>query len=209
MGEVSVPAVCGINLEFKKGEFIAITGPSGCGKSTMLNLLGALDKPTSGKIMIEGTDISTLNDNELAFIRGKKIGFIFQTFNLIPRLTALENVMLPMWFVGVAQEERKKRALSLLGNVGLSHRTNNRPSQLSGGERQRVAIARALANNPEIIVADEPTGNLDSKTGKDIMNLLKNIQKTNNITFILVTHDLDIARQAKMRIKMLDGKIVR
>jgi len=172
LGEVDLHVLKNINLKIQRGEFVSITGPSGSGKSTMLNMIGALDRPTKGKVLIDGKDVSKMDDNELAMVRGKKIGFVFQTFNLIPRFTAVENVMFPMWFAG--KDNKEERAIELLKKVGLGHRLNNRPSQMSGGERQRVAIARALANNPELIVADEPTGNLDSKTGKEIINILCN-----------------------------------
>ncbi len=198
-------ALCDVNIVIKKGEFVSIIGPSGSGKSTMLNMVGILDRPTKGKILIDNIDTSTLDDNQLATIRGKKIGFVFQTFNLIPRFTALENVMLPMWFAGSDTETRITRAKELLTKVGLEKRMNNQPNQMSGGERQRVAIARALANNPEIILADEPTGNLDSKTGESILKTLKALNKEGN-TLIMVTHDKSISKQSDRQIKLLDGK---
>jgi len=208
LGEIEVPALRNADLKIGKGDFVSIIGPSGSGKSTMLNLIGALDRPTKGNILIDGKDISHMDPSELAVIRGQKIGFVFQTFNLIPRLNALENVMLPMWFAGMDADERKERAIELLEMVGLGERLVNLPSQLSGGERQRVAMARALANEPEIIVADEPTGNLDSKTGKEIIEILKEIHE-NGATLILVTHDLDVARTAKKQVHLKDGIIIR
>jgi len=206
MGESIVSAVEAINLDIKKGEFIAIVGPSGSGKSTMMNLVGALDLASEGDIFLDSQNIEHLEESELAQIRGRKIGFVFQTFNLIPTLTALENVMLPMMFQDITREKRKERALDLLKQVNLSHRLNHLPSELSGGERQRVAIARALANNPEVILADEPTGNLDSKTGKEIIQMLLNLNKQGK-TIILVTHNLELAKMAKRTIKLKDGRI--
>ncbi len=203
MGEYEIEVLKGVNFKIDKGEFVSIIGPSGSGKSTLLNMVGALDRPSSGEVIIDGRKVSDLNDDELAELRGKKIGFVFQLFNLIPRLTALENVVLPMWFAG---EKDEPRARHLLRQVGLGHRMNSKPTQLSGGERQRVSIARALANNPEIIVADEPTGALDSKTGRDIIEVLKKIHKLGN-TLILVTHDPKISSQAERIIKIKDGKI--
>ncbi len=206
LGEVDLHVLKNINLKIQRGEFVSITGPSGSGKSTMLNMIGALDRPTKGKVLIDGKDVSKMDDNELAMVRGKKIGFVFQTFNLIPRFTAVENVMFPMWFAG--KDNKEERAIELLKKVGLGHRLNNRPSQMSGGERQRVAIARALANNPELIVADEPTGNLDSKTGKEIINILCELNKEGK-TLIIVTHEKSIASIAKRKVELLDGRIVR
>ncbi len=207
LDEVELPVLNGIDLKIKKGEFVSITGPSGSGKSTMLHLIGALDKPTKGHVIIDGTDISKMDDNKLANLRGRKIGFVFQSFNLVPRLNALENVMLPMWFAGIDGDGRKRKAEELLTRTGLENRMKNMPSQLSGGERQRVAVARALANDPEIIVADEPTGNLDSKTGKEIIKMLRDLHKE-GATIILVTHDPQLAGEADRRVKMLDGMIV-
>ena len=204
MGDTRIHALDGVSLHIKKGEFVSIVGPSGSGKSTMLHLIGALDRPSEGSVFIEGRDVSHMTDSELAGLRCRKIGFVFQTFNLIPRLTAMENVMLPMWF---ANNIRPDRAASILGDVGLSRRMNNKPNQLSGGERQRVSIARALANEPDIIVADEPTGNLDSRTGEEIMKLLAGIHESGR-TLVLVTHDLKISDMAERRIIMKDGKIV-
>ena len=206
MGQVEVRALDGVSLKIEKNEFISIIGPSGSGKSTLLDVMCCLSRPTEGKVFIDGKDTSKMNDDELAYIRGRKIGFVFQTFNLIQRLTALENVMLPMWFIGKPESERKKRAKEVLKAVGLEKRIKHRPSEMSGGERQRVAIARALANNPSIIVGDEPTGNLDSKAGKEILNIFENLYKEGR-TVILVTHDLSIAKPTKKRIYIKDGKI--
>jgi len=208
MGNSIIQAVKEINLEIKRGDFIAILGPSGSGKSTLLNLVGALDLATRGNIYLYGIDIEHLEEDDLAQIRGKKIGFVFQTFNLIPTLTALENVMLPMLFQGVGRKERIDKAKRLLEKVKLSHRINHLPNELSGGERQRVAIARALANDPEIILADEPTGNLDTKTGNEIINMFIELNKEGK-TIIIVTHDLEIANKAKKIIKLKDGRIVK
>ena len=209
MGEVQVHALRGLDLEVKKGEFLAIQGPSGSGKSTAMNLVGCLDIPSKGKIYLESQDISQLEESELAQIRGRKIGFIFQQFNLINTLSALENVMLPMIFQGIDVNERKKRATELLTKVGLGERTHHKPTELSGGQQQRVAIARSLAVNPDVILADEPTGNLDSKTGINVMHFLKTLHKDEGKTIVMVTHDNNLARQAQ-RIEFLkDGKIVK
>ncbi len=206
MGENIVRALDGIDVEIKKGDFIAIVGPSGSGKSTMMNMIGALDLATKGEIFLDDEDIENLEESELAQIRGRKIGFVFQTFNLIPTLTALENVMLPMTFQGLSKEEKLERAKKILEKVGLEHRKNHFPNELSGGEMQRVAIARALANNPEVILADEPTGNLDSKTGKEIMKIFTDLNKKGK-TIIFVTHDLDLTKYATKVLKLRDGKI--
>jgi len=208
-GEVSVPVLRNVNLNIKKGEFAAIMGPSGSGKSTLLNMISCLDIPSSGKILLDGTDISSLNSSELARLRGSKIGFVFQSFNLYPTLTAQENIELPMTILGVNKKERKKRAKDLLDEVGLEERENHLPSQLSGGERQRIAIARALANKPSLILADEPTGNLDTKTGDDIMRNFERLHKDNGITIVMVTHEKNIAAYAERIINLKDGKIVR
>jgi putative ABC transport system ATP-binding protein len=194
------------NLHIKKGDYIAIIGPSGSGKSTLMNLLGCLDKPSSGKIFIDGSDVSTLNENELARIRREKIGFIFQKYNLIPTLNALENVELSMGFAGVDLQTRTKKAKQLLEMVELSKRLTHKPSELSGGEQQRVAIARALANNPSIILADEPTGNVDSKSGDNIMRILENVNKKGE-TIIVVTHNMAIAQRAKRVLRIQDGEV--
>jgi len=208
MGKVEVQALRGVNLSVKRGEFIAILGPSGSGKSTLLNMMGCLDKPTSGKVFIEGTDTSRLNDNELAALRREKIVFVFQQFNLIHTLNALENVALPMLFAGIRRTERMKRASELLQKVGLSHRVYHKPMELSGGEQQRVAIARALANNPEIIVADEPTGNVDTDAGNVIMGIFERLNSEERRTIILVTHDFDIAARAHRKLRMTDGALL-
>lgn len=206
MGENIVKALDGIDVKIKKGDFIAIVGPSGSGKSTMMNMIGALDLATEGEIFLDDENIENLEESELAQIRGRKIGFVFQTFNLIPTLTALENVMLPMTFQGLGGEEKLERAEKILKKVGLEHRKNHFSNELSGGEMQRVAIARALANNPEVILADEPTGNLDSKTGKEIMKIFTDLNKKGK-TIILVTHDLDLTKYATKVLKLRDGKI--
>ena len=209
MGEVKVNALQGLDLAIKEGEFVAIMGPSGSGKSTAVNMVGALDIPTKGKIYLEDHDISKLSESDLAQIRGKKIGFIFQQFNLINTLSALENVALPMVFQGVSKEERIERARNILEMVDLGDRINHKPTELSGGQQQRVAIARALANNPEVVLADEPTGNLDSKTGETVMDFLGNLNKKEGKTIIMVTHDMNVAKHAH-RIEFLkDGIIVK
>ncbi|MDA8215002.1 MAG: ABC transporter ATP-binding protein [Nitrospiraceae bacterium] len=199
-----VEVLKGITLEIKEGEFLSIMGPSGSGKSTLLNLIGCLDRPTSGKYLLDGIDINTLSDNELAEIRNRKIGFVFQTFNLIPRLSAIKNVVLPLLYSGMPSEERNRMSFDLLQKVGLSHRANHLPSELSGGEQQRVSIARALINNPSLILADEPTGNLDSKTGQEIMDIFKSIHKE-GATIIMVTHERSISEQAERIITIKDG----
>lgn len=206
MGDSIVRAVCDANLEIKKGDFLAIVGPSGSGKSTLMNLVGALDLATKGEIYLDNLDIEHLEESELAQIRGKKIGFIFQTFNLIPTLTVKENVMLPMTFQKIPKEERLDRAESLLTQVGLGHRMDFLPTDISGGERQRVAIARALANNPDVLLADEPTGNLDSKTGMEVIKMFEELNK-NGMTIIMVTHDPNVASHAKHIITLRDGKV--
>ena len=208
MGEVEVPALRGLNLEVYPGEFVAIMGPSGSGKSTAMNMIGCLDVPTRGHIFLEGQDISRLHESDLAQIRGKKIGFIFQTFNLMPGLTALENVMLPMTFQGIPRHEREMRAEKLLNLVGLSDRINHKPTELSGGQQQRVAIARSLANDPEVILADEPTGNLDTKTGREVMEMLSNLHREEKKVIIMVTHDQDISQYAERILHLRDGRIV-
>lgn len=206
LGNQTVKVLKGIDLQIQRGEYVALMGPSGSGKSTMMNLLGCLDTPTSGTYELNGTDVSRLSDNELAEIRNKEIGFVFQTFNLLPRSTALENVSLPLVYAGEVNNQRKTRATEVLGQVGLSDRMDHRPNQLSGGQRQRVAVARAMVNKPSIILADEPTGNLDSKTSVEIMGLLEDIHKQGN-TIILVTHEEEIAREAKRIIRLRDGVI--
>jgi putative ABC transport system ATP-binding protein len=207
MGDTVIKAVCDVNVEIKKGEFVAIVGPSGSGKSTMMNMVGALDLASRGEIFLDRIDIEHLPESELAQIRGKKVGFIFQVFNLIPTLYALENVMLPMLFQRVPKRERLERAKKLLDNVKLTNRMYHLPGELSGGERQRVAIARALANDPEVILADEPTGNLDSNTGEEILNMFIDLNKKGK-TIIMITHDHNLAKKAKRIIRLKDGKIV-
>ncbi|MCD6431577.1 ABC transporter ATP-binding protein [Candidatus Bathyarchaeota archaeon] len=207
LGKVPVEALRGVNLKVENGDFLSILGPSGSGKSTLLHLIGALDKPTEGKVFIEGVDVSTLNDNQLADLR-RKIGFVFQFFNLIPRFTARENVELPMAINGLSKGERRKRSEELLENVGLKDRMNHKPTELSGGEQQRVAIARALANNPSFLLMDEPTGNIDSKAADDILKLVKRLNEGKGITTIMVTHDHRLASQAERTVHMLDGLIV-
>ena len=202
LGKVPVNALEGVNLKVEKGDFLAILGPSGSGKSTLLNMIGALDKPTEGKVFIEGVDVSTLNGTGLADLR-QRIGFVFQFFNLIPRLTARGNVELPMSINGLSKNERRKRAKELLETVGLKERVNHKPAELSGGERQRVAIARALANNPKFLLMDEPTGNIDSKTASEIIELVKKLNDENGVTIIVVTHDQHIALQTRGQFKCL------
>ena len=206
VGTVVVRALRGVTISILRNEYVAIMGPSGSGKSTMMNILGCLDTPTKGQYMLNGSDESRMDDNQLAEIRNKEIGFVFQTFNLLPRYTALENVMLPLIYAGMPKHERIKRATEVLEEVGLGDRIEHRPNELSGGQRQRVAIARAMVNRPSIILADEPTGNLDSKTSLDIMRLLDTIHKLGN-TVILVTHEEDIALHAKRIIRLMDGTV--
>jgi putative ABC transport system ATP-binding protein len=208
MGSSIIKAVDGVNVSINKGDFVAIIGPSGSGKSTMMNLVGALDLASEGDIFLDNIDIETLHESDLAQIRGRKIGFVFQTFNLIPTLTALENVMLPMTFQNIPIAKRRERAKMLLERVKLKHRLTHLPNELSGGERQRVAIARALANNPEVILADEPTGNLDTKTGEEIIKMFHELNAEGK-TIILVTHDMNVAKHAQKIIKIRDGKIVK
>lgn len=205
LDEVKVEALRGLNVNIYEGEFVAVMGVSGSGKSTSLNMIGCLDIPSKGSVYLDGQDISKLSESDLAQIRGRKIGFIFQTFNLIPTLTAKENVMLPMIFQGYDKNKREKRAEQILRDVGLEQRMNHNPGQLSGGERQRVAIARALVNDPNVILADEPTGNLDSKTGLEIMQLLNGLHEKQKKTIIMVTHDSNLAKHAKRIIMLKDG----
>jgi len=203
----AVEALKKTSLEIKKGDFIAIMGPSGSGKSTLMHLIGCLDVPTTGKVIFEGKDISGLSETELARVRNQKIGFVFQTFNLIPRISVLSNVELPLFYAGMAKIKREKRSLEVLKKMGLSERLNHYPNQLSGGEQQRVAIARALVNNPTIILADEPTGNLDSKTGNEIIKLFKKLNQEGN-TFVMVTHDQEIAKTSRRIVRIKDGEII-
>ncbi|MEK7541087.1 MAG: ABC transporter ATP-binding protein [Patescibacteria group bacterium] len=205
-GELSI--LKGINLEIILGSFVTIMGPSGSGKSTLMYLLGLLDMPSEGKIYLEGQDISKLSEDKLAEVRGKKIGFIFQQFNLLQNLTALENVMLPMIFQGVPETHRRDRAKTFLDSVDLEHRITHKPTEMSGGEQQRIAIARSLVNNPEIIIADEPTGNLDSTTGKTVMEILTKLHKEQKKTIIVVTHDPNIASYSQNIIHIQDGQII-
>ena len=208
IGSIVVEALRSVDVEIKTNEYVAIMGPSGSGKSTLMNLVGALDTPTSGEYILNGTDVSKMDDNRLAEIRNREIGFIFQTFNLLPRYTALENVTLPLIYAGIGKTDRIARATKTLEEVGLGDRMDHRPNELSGGQRQRVAVARALVNDPSIILADEPTGNLDSKTSVDIMKLFGHIHRRGN-TIILVTHEEDIARYAHRIIRLLDGQVDR
>jgi len=209
MGEVEVNALRGVSLDINRGEFVAITGSSGSGKSTMMNLVGCLDLPSKGTIFLENKDISNMPESDLAQIRGKMIGFIFQQFHLIPTLTALENVMLPLEFQNIPDDTARRKAIEILGKVGLGDRTDHLPSQLSGGQQQRVAIARSLANDPKVILADEPTGNLDSLSGQNVIELLENLWKNDNKTIIMVTHDLKLATRAKRVIRLKDGQILK
>jgi putative ABC transport system ATP-binding protein len=206
LGSETINVLKGIDLQINKGEYVALMGPSGSGKSTLMNLLGCLDTPTSGSYILNGKDVSQMDDDELAEIRNKEIGFVFQTFNLLPRTTALDNVALPMIYAGFSKSERNKRATEVLTQVNLADRMDHQPNQLSGGQRQRVAVARALVNNPSIILADEPTGNLDSKTSVEIMKLFGDIHSNGN-TVILVTHEEDIAKYAHRIIRLRDGMI--
>lgn len=209
MGEVVVEALRGVNLKINEGEFVAIVGHSGSGKSTLLNMVGSLDVPTSGKVKLKGVDITTLDESNLAQFRGKTIGFVFQMFNLIPSLTAIENVMLPLTFQGIEYDERYDRARKVMQQLGIGKRIGHRPAELSGGERQRVAIARALVVDPKVILADEPTGNLDYKTGLEIMETLKKLNEKEGKTMIIVTHERFIAKYAHRIINLRDGKVIK
>ena len=206
LGKVPVEALRGINLKVEKGDFVAILGPSGSGKSTLLNLIGALDKPTSGTLLIDGVNVSKLSDNQLADLR-LKVGFVFQFFNLISRYAAIDNVELSMSIAGKNREDRKKRSIELLETVGLKDRMKHKPAELSGGQQQRVAIARALANNPSFLLLDEPTGNIDSKTAQEVMDIIRSLN-AKGVTIIMVTHDQTLAKEAKRTLQMLDGKII-
>lgn len=204
LGKIPVEALRGVNLKVQGGEFLAILGPSGSGKSTLLNLIGALDKPTSGTLLIDGVDVSKLNDSQLSELR-LRVGFVFQFFNLIPRFSARDNVELSLSIAGFGKAERRKRAESLLETVGLKDRVNHKPAELSGGQQQRVAIARALANNPSFLLMDEPTGNIDSKTAREMMKLVKKLNEEKDVTIVMVTHDQHLAREAKRVVQIFDG----
>jgi len=206
MGDEEIHALRGVSIQIERGEYVAIMGPSGSGKSTLMNLIGCLDTPSKGSYLLNGKQVSQMNDNELARIRNEEIGFVFQTFNLLPRATALHNVELPLVYAGVAAKDRQDRARTALEKVELAQRMSHRPNELSGGQRQRVAIARALVNNPSILLADEPTGNLDSKTGAEIMGLFERLHKAGN-TIVLVTHEADVAAFAYRAIHIRDGKV--
>jgi len=207
MGKVEVNALCGINLNIIKGEFVSIMGPSGCGKSTLMHIVGCLDRPSSGHVHLDEVDVDELDDNSLAEIRNKKVGFVFQTFNLLPKLNAIENVELPLIYAGVGFDQRRKKSAELLEIVGLSDRIYHKPTELSGGQSQRVAIARSLSNDPSIILADEPTGNLDSKSGDEIIHLFQELN-ARGITLIIVTHDQEIANHSKRIVRLKDGLVV-
>jgi putative ABC transport system ATP-binding protein len=209
MGDIEVHALRGVSLEIHRGEFVAIMGPSGSGKSTMMNIIGCLDRPTKGQYFLEDVDVSTVNRPGLADIRNQKVGFVFQSFNLVPRTSALENVELPLIYAGIGSSERHRRAREALKEVGLADRERNMPNQLSGGQQQRVALARALVNNPSLILADEPTGALDTRTSVEVMEIFQRLNDERNLTIIIVTHEPDIAQYAKRIIQFRDGKIHR
>ncbi|MBI5967638.1 MAG: ABC transporter ATP-binding protein [Deltaproteobacteria bacterium] len=209
LGEVQVPALQGVDLTINAGEFVAVMGPSGSGKSTFMNILGCLDRPTKGKYYFERMDVSNLSRDDLARIRNKRVGFVFQTFNLLGRTSALENVELPLFYNNTSSRERRQRAMEALVSVGLKEREHHVPSQLSGGQQQRVAIARALVNNPSLILADEPTGNLDTRTSLEIMDIFQKLNQESRITIILVTHERDIASYASRQVVVRDGKVIK
>lgn len=208
-GDIEVIALREISFKIESGEYISIMGPSGSGKSTLMNILGCIDTPTSGSYRLDGQEVSTLDDEGLATIRNQKVGFVFQTYNLLPRLTALANVELPLVYSGTGRNERRERALKALERVGLSDRVNHKPNELSGGQSQRVAIARALVNNPSIILADEPTGNLDRATGSDIINLFQKLNSEFGVTLVIVTHDQEVGKSAGRLVQLVDGRITR
>jgi putative ABC transport system ATP-binding protein len=209
LGEVQVAALRGVSLDINEGEFVALVGPSGSGKSTLMNVLGCLDRPTEGSYRLADEEVAGLTAEQLAHVRSRRIGFVFQNFNLLSRTTALENVEVPMLYnPAIPRRERKRRATELLGRVGLGDRMHHRPNQLSGGQQQRVAIARALVNNPSILLCDEPTGNLDTATSRDVMNFIQKLNKGEGLTVILVTHDMEIARQARRALVLIDGHVV-
>jgi putative ABC transport system ATP-binding protein len=208
LGKIKLDVLRGISFQIKKSDFVIVLGPSGSGKSTLLNMMSCLDVPTKGQVFLDGKDVSFFSEDKLAVVRGEKIGFVFQQFNLLPHLTAIQNVVLPTTFRGVSLEEKTEKAKAILSDVGLADRLNHKPSELSGGEKQRVAISRALINDPEIIVADEPTGNVDSKTGAHIMELLKNLNKKEKRTVVVVTHDKELEKFANKTINIKDGKLI-
>jgi putative ABC transport system ATP-binding protein len=208
MGAGSVPALRGVSLRIEPGDFLAVVGPSGSGKSTLMHLLGGLDRPTEGRLVIGGEDVATLSQNQLARLRNRTIGFVFQSFHLLPRTSAVDNVALPLVYRGLSARARRQRAAAMLGQVGLAHRLDHRPNQLSGGEQQRVAIARALVTDPSVLLADEPTGNLDSATGEAVLALLDQLNEASGVAVVLVTHDRDVAGRARRQIVMRDGRIV-
>lgn len=207
LGGEKINALDSVSLVLEKGDFVAVVGPSGSGKSTLANIIGGLDTPDSGEVLVDGMNVAKMKDKQLSAYRNKKVGFIFQSFNLQPTLTALENVMVPLLFAHVPQAKRKQRALACLKAVGLENRLQHRPGELSGGQRQRVCIARALVNDPEVIIADEPTGNLDSKRGGEIVALLKKLNKEKQLTLVVITHDVSVAKEAKNVLSMKDGKL--
>jgi len=207
MGDETVRALAGVSLRIERGESVAVVGPSGSGKSSLMNILGGLDRPTSGRYLFEDEDVSRFDDNQLASFRNRRIGFVFQSFQLLPRLSALENVELPMVYAGIPRDERRDRAQVLLERVGLGNRMGHRPTQMSGGQQQRVAIARSLANRPDLLLADEPTGALDSQTGQDVLTLFKSLN-AEGLTLVIVTHDLEVAAETRRRVSFRDGLIV-